>query len=259
MDADVNAADIACYHRKVKAAIRKTLVESPDDQLPAWSEQYQGWVFGPTETVVISGSGFPDLVPGGADPDAAEKKAVALLFEYAQVEPEKGKKKTGSNNSDATMERDLLDDVGEWEDAGDRILSSLSLSPLSPTPLFPPPVNSKYDFTALSDATLLLPSDTEAQALAKKVPSNNANIPKIYNIIRKKYTVPALTALKKLQPLGTQLKQAMYKVSVQNGNTVSFAKNPNAPPAAWTTIKLVRLYAGPYFIAHDVDKVLIPT
>ncbi|CAI5981435.1 unnamed protein product [Closterium sp. NIES-64] len=121
-DADVNAADIACYHRKVKAAIRKTLEESPDDQLPAWSEQYQGWVFGPTETVVISGSGFPDLVPDGADPDAAEKKAVALLFEYAQVEPEKGKKKkTGSINSDATMERDLLDDVGEWEDAEDSL------------------------------------------------------------------------------------------------------------------------------------------
>ncbi|CAI5496853.1 unnamed protein product [Closterium sp. Naga37s-1] len=121
-DADVNAADIASYHRKVKAAIRKTLEESPDDQLPAWSEQYQGWVFGPTETVVISGSGFPDLVPDGADPDAAEKKAVALLFEYAQVEPEKGKKKkTGSNNSDATMERDLLDDVGEWEDAEDSV------------------------------------------------------------------------------------------------------------------------------------------
>ncbi|CAI7805398.1 unnamed protein product [Closterium sp. NIES-54] len=120
-DADVNAADIACYHRTVKAAIRKTLVEAPDDQLPAWSEQYQGWVFGPTETVVISGSGFPDLVPDGADPDAAEKKAVALLFEYAQVEPEKGKKKTGSNNTDATMEHDLLDDVGEWEDAEDSV------------------------------------------------------------------------------------------------------------------------------------------
>ncbi|CAI5998358.1 unnamed protein product [Closterium sp. NIES-64] len=95
-DADVNAADIASYHRK-------------------------GWVFGPTETVVISGSGFPDLVPDGADPDAAEKKAVALLFEYAQVEPEKGKKKTGSNTSDATMERDLLDDVGGWEDAEDSV------------------------------------------------------------------------------------------------------------------------------------------
>ncbi|CAI5509958.1 unnamed protein product [Closterium sp. Naga37s-1] len=125
-------------------------------------------------------------------------------------------------------------------------------------------LNSKYDFTALSDATLLLPSDTEAEALAKKVPVNKANIPRIYNItayhiIRKKYTVPALKVLKKSQPLGTQLKQAMYKVSQQNGNTISFAKTPNAPPAAWTTIKIVRLYAGPYFIAHGVDKVLIPT
>ncbi|CAI5509971.1 unnamed protein product [Closterium sp. Naga37s-1] len=125
-------------------------------------------------------------------------------------------------------------------------------------------LNSKYDFTALSDATLLLPSDTEAEALAKKVPVNKANIPRIYNItayhiIRKKYTVPALKVLKKSQPIGTQLKQAMYKVSQQNGNTVSFAKTPNAPPAAWTTIQIVRLYAGPYFIAHGVDKVLIPT
>ncbi|GJP76350.1 hypothetical protein CLOP_g6808 [Closterium sp. NIES-67] len=125
-------------------------------------------------------------------------------------------------------------------------------------------LNSKYDFTALSDATLLLPSDTEVQALAKKVPATSSNIPKIYNItayhiILKKYTVPALTVLKKSQPLGTQLKQAIYKVSVQNGNTVSFAKTPNAPPAEWTTIKIVRLYAGPYFIAHGVDKVLVPT
>ncbi|GJP33141.1 hypothetical protein CLOM_g17708 [Closterium sp. NIES-68] len=95
-------------------------------------------------------------------------------------------------------------------------------------------LNSKYDFTALSDATLLLPSDTEAEALAKKVPVKSSNIPKIYNItayhiIRKKYTVPALKVLKKSQPLATQLKQAMYKVSQQNGNIVSFAKTPNAP------------------------------
>ncbi|CAI5955868.1 unnamed protein product [Closterium sp. NIES-64] len=79
-------------------------------------------------------------------------------------------------------------------------------------------LNSKYDFTALSDATLLLPSDTEAEALAKKVPVNKANIPRIYNItayhiIRKKYTVPALKVLKKSQPIGTQLKQAMYKAA----------------------------------------------
>ncbi|CAI5491210.1 unnamed protein product [Closterium sp. Naga37s-1] len=116
-DACVNADDIASYHRKVKAAIRKTFEESPDDQLPAWSHQHQGWVFGPTKTVVISGSGFPDLVP-----DAAEKKVVKLLFEYAQLEPKKGKKmKTTSNNSAGTVERDILDDVGEWEDAKDSV------------------------------------------------------------------------------------------------------------------------------------------
>ncbi|GJP57983.1 hypothetical protein CLOP_g19899 [Closterium sp. NIES-67] len=43
-DACVNADDIATYHRKVKAAIRKTLKESSDDQLPAWDEKHQGWV-----------------------------------------------------------------------------------------------------------------------------------------------------------------------------------------------------------------------
>ncbi|GJP51472.1 hypothetical protein CLOM_g10639 [Closterium sp. NIES-68] len=124
-------------------------------------------------------------------------------------------------------------------------------------------LNSKYDFSALSDATILLPSNTEAEALAKKLPAKSSNIPTIYNItayhiIRGKFTVPQLKSLKKSQPVGTQLKQALYKVSPQNGNTVSFAKGPNAPAATWTTIKIVRLYAGPYFIAHGVDKVLIP-
>ncbi|CAI5532668.1 unnamed protein product [Closterium sp. Naga37s-1] len=120
-------------------------------------------------------------------------------------------------------------------------------------------LNSKYDFSALADATILLPSDTEAQALAKKLPAKSSNIPTIYNItayhiLPRKLTVPQLSSLKKSQPLATQLKQAIYKVSPQNGNSVSFAKGPNAPAAAWTTIQVARLYAGPYFIAHGVDK-----
>ncbi|CAI5929432.1 unnamed protein product [Closterium sp. NIES-65] len=124
-------------------------------------------------------------------------------------------------------------------------------------------LNSKYDFSALADATILLPSDPEAQALAKKLPAKSSNLPTIYNItayhiIRRKLTVPPLKSLKKSQPLATQLKQAIYKVSPQNGNAVSFARGPNAPAAAWTTIKIARLYAGPYFIAHGVDKILIP-
>ncbi|CAI5493488.1 unnamed protein product [Closterium sp. Naga37s-1] len=124
-------------------------------------------------------------------------------------------------------------------------------------------LNSKYDFSALADATILLPSDTEAQALAKKLPVTSSNIPIIYNItayhiLPRKQTVPQLNSLKKSQPLATQLKQAIYKVSPQNGNSMSFAKGPNAPAAAWTTIQIARLYAGPYFIAHGVDKILIP-
>ncbi|CAI5526057.1 unnamed protein product [Closterium sp. Naga37s-1] len=124
-------------------------------------------------------------------------------------------------------------------------------------------LNSKYDFSALADATILLPSDTEAQALAKKLPAKSSNIPTIYNItayhiLPRKLTVPQLNSLKKSQPLATQLKQAIYKVSPQNGNAVSFAQGPNAPAAGWTTIQIARLYAGPYFIAHGVDKVLIP-
>ncbi|CAI5995365.1 unnamed protein product [Closterium sp. NIES-65] len=121
-DACVNADDIARYHRKVKAAIRHTLEQAPNNELPAWSEQHQGWVFGPTETVVISGSGFSDLTPVGADPDGKEKAAVKRLYKFSQVEVQKGKKKkTCSNESAATMERDVLDDVGEWEDAEDSV------------------------------------------------------------------------------------------------------------------------------------------
>ncbi|CAI5477391.1 unnamed protein product [Closterium sp. Yama58-4] len=124
-------------------------------------------------------------------------------------------------------------------------------------------LNSKYDFSALADATILLPNNTEAQALAKKIPAKNSNIPIIYNItayhiIARKLTVPNMRAFKKGQPLRTQLKQPLYKSSLQNANAVSFAIGPKAPVAAWTTIKIPRIYAGPYFIAHGVDKILIP-
>ncbi|CAI5463099.1 unnamed protein product [Closterium sp. Yama58-4] len=124
-------------------------------------------------------------------------------------------------------------------------------------------LNSKYDFSALADATILLPSNTEAEALTKKLPVKKANIPTIYNItayhiIAKKYTVPNFKAFKQAQPLRTQLKQALYKISAKGANVVSFARGPKAPAATWTTIKITRIYSGPYFIAHGVDKVVIP-
>ncbi|CAI7806774.1 unnamed protein product [Closterium sp. NIES-54] len=124
-------------------------------------------------------------------------------------------------------------------------------------------LNSKYDFSALADATILLPNNVEAEALAKKLPAKKSNIPIVYNItayhiIAKKLTVPNMRPYKKGQPLRTQLKQPLYKSSPQNSNAVSFARGPQAPASAWTTIKIPRIYAGPYFIAHGVDKILIP-
>ncbi|CAI5532331.1 unnamed protein product [Closterium sp. Naga37s-1] len=43
-------------------------------------------------------------------------------------------------------------------------------------------LNSKYDLSALANATILIPTNTEAEALLKKLPFKAANIPKIYNI-----------------------------------------------------------------------------
>ncbi|CAI5946513.1 unnamed protein product [Closterium sp. NIES-64] len=71
-DACVNHDQILSLHRKVKAAIKKYLDDTPDDQLPSWDADHQGWVFGPTGTVVISGSGFPNHIPDGADPDEGQ-------------------------------------------------------------------------------------------------------------------------------------------------------------------------------------------
>ncbi|CAI5979503.1 unnamed protein product [Closterium sp. NIES-65] len=71
-DACVNHDQILSLHRKVKAAIKKYLDDTPDDQLPSWDADHQGWVFGPTGTVVISGSGFPNHIPYGADPDEGQ-------------------------------------------------------------------------------------------------------------------------------------------------------------------------------------------
>eukprot|EP00475_Leptophrys_vorax_P045758 TRINITY_DN961_c0_g1_i1.p1 TRINITY_DN961_c0_g1~~TRINITY_DN961_c0_g1_i1.p1 ORF type:complete len:198 (-),score=21.02 TRINITY_DN961_c0_g1_i1:434-1027(-) len=124
-------------------------------------------------------------------------------------------------------------------------------------------LNSKYNLTALRDATILIPSNTEAEALSKKVPANSANIPKIYNItayhiIAKKYTIPQLRAMKARLPLPTQLtKQPIVKMSPANAKSVQFGK-PASVAATWTTVQIFRMYAGPYFIAHGVDKIVIP-
>ncbi|CAI5501609.1 unnamed protein product [Closterium sp. Naga37s-1] len=87
-DPDLNADDIADYHTKVKAWIVSYIRATPTPDLPEWSDEYQGWVFGPTRTVVISGSGLREVTPVGADPDAAEKKRVERLLRFARVKQE---------------------------------------------------------------------------------------------------------------------------------------------------------------------------
>ncbi|CAI5496036.1 unnamed protein product [Closterium sp. Naga37s-1] len=77
-------------------------------------------------------------------------------------------------------------------------------------------LNSKYDFSALADATILLPSNTEAEALAKKIPAKSSNIPTIYNItayhiVSRKYTIitfnPKMARAAALPPVGAAMNQ----------------------------------------------------
>ncbi|CAI5496014.1 unnamed protein product [Closterium sp. Naga37s-1] len=117
-DACVNHDQILSLHRKVKAAIKKYLDDTPDDQLPSWDEHYQGWVFGPTGTVVISGSGFPNHIPDGADPDKRDKEEAEVLVKYCRMQAAKDEaKKSRQAQSDGRDDED--DEEGNWMDEGD--------------------------------------------------------------------------------------------------------------------------------------------
>ncbi|CAI5523871.1 unnamed protein product [Closterium sp. Naga37s-1] len=85
------------------------------------------------------------------------------------------------------------------------------------------PVNSKYNFSALADATLLIPSNTAAEALSKRLPLTTKNIPRAYNvtayhIVAKRFILPKIKAMRAGQALPTQLRQALYKLTGRNGN-----------------------------------------
>ncbi|GJP43800.1 hypothetical protein CLOM_g6298 [Closterium sp. NIES-68] len=126
-------------------------------------------------------------------------------------------------------------------------------------------LNSKYNFSALADATLLIPSNTAAEALSKKLPLTSKNIPKAYNvsayhIIAKRFTLPKLKAMRAGQPLPTQLRQALYKLTPKNGSVVMFGTYPSTRARGVVTSRVLipGMYVGPYFIAHGVDRVLLP-
>ncbi|GJP49719.1 hypothetical protein CLOM_g8897 [Closterium sp. NIES-68] len=58
----------------------------------------------------------------------------------------------------------------------------------------PNTVNSRYDLSALRDASILIPNNAQAEALAKRIPAKSSSIPTVYNItafhiLRKRMTV----------------------------------------------------------------------
>ncbi|CAI5995743.1 unnamed protein product [Closterium sp. NIES-65] len=117
-DACVNHDQILSLHRKVKAAIKKYLDDTPDDQLPSWDADHQGWVFGPRGTVVISGSGFPNHIPDGADPDKRDQEEAEILVKYCRMQADKVEAKRGCQAQGDGRDDDD-NEVGNWMDEGD--------------------------------------------------------------------------------------------------------------------------------------------
>eukprot|EP00475_Leptophrys_vorax_P019384 TRINITY_DN2646_c0_g1_i1.p1 TRINITY_DN2646_c0_g1~~TRINITY_DN2646_c0_g1_i1.p1 ORF type:complete len:202 (-),score=12.77 TRINITY_DN2646_c0_g1_i1:302-907(-) len=124
-------------------------------------------------------------------------------------------------------------------------------------------LSSKFDFSALANASILIPSTKAAKDLNKKVPASSSNIPKLYNItayqiIAQKYSLAQLTAFPNAQSLPTQLHKAIFKMGAAGGSTVQFANRATGAALPWATLMTARMYEGPYFVAHGVDLVTIP-
>ncbi|CAI5495832.1 unnamed protein product [Closterium sp. Naga37s-1] len=142
--------------------------------------------------------------------------------------------------------------------------TAFSFSPLSP-PLPSHAVNSKYDLSALRDASILIPNNVQAEALAKRIPAKSSSIPTLYNItafhiLRRRMTLPQMRQVKLRTAIGTQLRQPLFKMTpMGNNSAVSFAEGPYLKADQWTTFRIPGLYLSRWFIAHGVDRVIIPT
>ncbi|CAI5480298.1 unnamed protein product [Closterium sp. Yama58-4] len=140
-----------------------------------------------------------------------------------------------------------------------------SPSPPLPVPPLPLAVNSKYDLSALRDASILIPNNVQAEALAKRIPAKSSSVPTLYNItafhiLRRRMTLPQMRQVKLRTAIGTQLRQPLFKMTpMGNNSAVSFARGPYLKVDQWTTIRIPGLYVGRWFIAHGVDRVIIPT
>ncbi|CAI5495827.1 unnamed protein product [Closterium sp. Naga37s-1] len=127
-------------------------------------------------------------------------------------------------------------------------------------------LNYKYDLSALRDASILIPNNVQADALAKRSPAKEQQRPPtLYNItafhiLRRRMTLPQMRQVKLRTAIGTQLRQPLFKMTpMGNNSAVSFAKGPYLKADQWTTIRIPGLYVGRWFIAHGVDRVIIPT
>ncbi|CAI5535417.1 unnamed protein product [Closterium sp. Naga37s-1] len=123
-------------------------------------------------------------------------------------------------------------------------------------------LNSKYDFTALKNATLLLMSDAVADALAKRFKGKKISTATAYNltavqIIATKYTQTQLQAIKKGQLLPTQLKGLSLVKMSPKGPNIMLGQVGMARPT-WSTVVEPQMYVGPYFIAHGVNNPQFP-
>eukprot|EP00475_Leptophrys_vorax_P043975 TRINITY_DN8651_c0_g1_i2.p1 TRINITY_DN8651_c0_g1~~TRINITY_DN8651_c0_g1_i2.p1 ORF type:complete len:197 (-),score=24.82 TRINITY_DN8651_c0_g1_i2:518-1108(-) len=118
-----------------------------------------------------------------------------------------------------------------------------------------------YNISALGDATVLAPNNAAIDALLKKVPVTQANLPKAYNItayhvLLKRQPVSTLKAAP-VKAFATMLKQGNWKQTAANAATVAFGPK-GAAAASWATVKSNGIYVGPYFVVHGVNNYLVP-
>eukprot|EP00475_Leptophrys_vorax_P013509 TRINITY_DN1987_c0_g1_i1.p1 TRINITY_DN1987_c0_g1~~TRINITY_DN1987_c0_g1_i1.p1 ORF type:complete len:208 (-),score=27.66 TRINITY_DN1987_c0_g1_i1:119-742(-) len=122
--------------------------------------------------------------------------------------------------------------------------------------------NSKFNISCLANCTALLPSIAEIDPLVARVPRKASSLNKVYNVsafhlIEGKMGIAALRALPAKKALATQLHKALVKFSAKNAQAVTFGR-PGSASATWTKVILPKMYVGPYFVVHGVDKVLFP-
>ncbi|CAI5525046.1 unnamed protein product [Closterium sp. Naga37s-1] len=93
-------------------------------------------------------------------------------------------------------------------------------------------MNSKYDLSALANATILIPINTDSEALFEKLPFKRSNFPKFYqiaafHILRIKRYMPQLKVLKPGEAVGNMLVSDL--LAIQNTGIPLSTPTPRTP------------------------------